>query len=177
MKTNTYKIHLISSYIAHTHAHPNYHQSQASEPFLPWVQGSVFGSVSIQVGGLLILTTGLAHHTLMQHAPPLRTPYVPSFDTSDVFYIPESDLMCKELHIKDCCCLHCVLRLWKGVRGMFLTMWFHTDRKMTQKSVLKDSTFHVGSFKEFLVFVCVGFPCSLDFFQSSRSQKKHEKFK
>lgn len=33
----------------------------------------------MQVGGLLILTTGLAHYALMQHTPPLRALYVPLF--------------------------------------------------------------------------------------------------
>lgn len=75
------RIHIISCRIPHTltHTHTplNYHQSQASEPSPPRVHGSFFGSVSMQVGGLLILTTGLAHYTLMQHTPPLRALYVP----------------------------------------------------------------------------------------------------
>lgn len=40
----------------------------------PRVLGSVFGSISVQVGGLLILTTGSAPCTLMQHTPPLNPP-------------------------------------------------------------------------------------------------------
>lgn len=70
---NTYN-KLLESTHTRAHAHPNYHQSQASEPLPPRVHGSVFGSVSMQVGGLLILTTGLAHYTLMQHIPPIKSP-------------------------------------------------------------------------------------------------------
>lgn len=122
MKINTYGIYLIASYIAHTHTQPNYHQSQASELFLPWAQGSVFGSISMQVGGLLILSTGLAHHTLMQHALPLRTlyePLFPSFDTPDIFWITESNLSCVQNYIWNIvavynCSLYCFLPLQKG---------------------------------------------------------------
>lgn len=92
---NTFSNRFLDSAHIRAHARPNYHQSQASEPFPPRVHGSVFGSVSMQVGGLLILTTGLAHYTLMQHTSPLRSLCILlflSFSTTESSYKTESSL-------------------------------------------------------------------------------------
>lgn len=106
--------HLELAGFEHTHLcteTPNHHQSQASEPPHPHrVRGSVFGSVSVLVGGLQILTTGSAPCTLMQHAPPLRVLHVPAPPKGESFY-SVSVCVCV---LFDICCVVCACALFSA---------------------------------------------------------------
>lgn len=97
---NTHRsVRVISRRIPRVHTHTPKPSSisgfrAASPP--PRVRRSVFGSVSMQVGGLLILTAGLARCTLMQHTPPLGVLYVPFSSPLSTLPALKSSLLCEQ---------------------------------------------------------------------------------